>query len=400
MSQFSYTDAPFATIEEKVGQNFILLVTATNTETDHLHAHIKPLDANNTIYKIYKDSLCYYLGTLGYYNIIHVQCGMGATSRDAAIMTISSTINDVAPKIVIMIGIAFGINNAKQKIGDVLVSEIISPYELIRVGSKTIQRSMPAYASKVLVSRFKGLRGWEHKLPDGRKAKIIIANILSGEKLIDKISFRNKLLRAFPTADGGEMEGAGLFAACDSKADWILIKGICDFADGEKKINKDENQAVAVEAAIATSMVLFGSKYSFDGLSIKPISESEIAKPSPETKLDLLKIFETKPTIELPTSPEFVDNILQEFIDDSNSPKKMLKQVQELVKAFLSLTEVDKIEIARRLNLDAATMIELSGHVRDKLIFSEIKSKNLLAELWDEVFKLIIIENNHNPFKS
>ena len=63
--------------------------------------------------------------------------------------------------------------------------------------------------------------------------------ILSGAKLVDSMDFRQQLRALEPEAIGGEMEGAGLYVAChDLKVDWILVKAICDFADGQKSRNK------------------------------------------------------------------------------------------------------------------------------------------------------------------
>lgn len=59
--------------------------------------------------------------------------------------------------------------------------------------------------------------------------------MLSGEKLVNDLSYRNDLLQTEPEAIGGEMEGAGVYvAARNSRVDWILVKAICDWADGNK----------------------------------------------------------------------------------------------------------------------------------------------------------------------
>lgn len=59
--------------------------------------------------------------------------------------------------------------------------------------------------------------------------------VLSGEKLIDSLAYKKRLLALEPEAVGGEMEGAGLYAAAnDAGVDWILVKAICDWADGTK----------------------------------------------------------------------------------------------------------------------------------------------------------------------
>ena len=46
------------------------------------------------------------------------------------------------------------------------------------------------------------------------------------------------------------MEGTGLYvASADHKVDWIVIKAICDWADGNKTINKTQRQKKAAKNA-------------------------------------------------------------------------------------------------------------------------------------------------------
>ena len=48
------------------------------------------------------------------------------------------------------------------------------------------------------------------------------------------------------------MEGAGLYVACqDQKVDWMLVKGICDWADGHKAEDKEARQQTAAHNATA-----------------------------------------------------------------------------------------------------------------------------------------------------
>lgn len=398
MKSINFIEAPFSLIKEKVNENFILLVTATDTETKHLHQHLTPIDEKDCIYKIYKENQTYFLAVFEEYNVVHIQCGMGSASRDASIITIGDAIRDVCPKVVIMIGIAFGINRKKQNIGDVLVSEVIIPYELSRVGERKISRSGHGYANVSLVNRFKNNKSWEHRLPKDKQARIIVGHILSGEKLIDDIEFRNQLLEEFPNSVGGEMEGAGLFAACNNKSEWILIKGICDFADGKKGVRKKDSQAIAIESAISASKTLFSSIYIFDGLDIKPNGKNE----SNNRAIEIASNGEIrqKLVIELPTSPAIVAEIVEEFVD-SHLDNKMLNSTQSLVQAYLSLTEADKSKVVKNLNLEVANMIEIPGHLRDRLVFLEIKSKKMTSDLWEEVFKLLNenLGESVNPFK-
>jgi nucleoside phosphorylase len=75
--------------------------------------------------------------------------------------------------------------------------------------------------------------------------------MLSGDKLIDNIDFRDQLKSLFPDTLGGEMEGVGLYSACaEEKVDWIIVKSVCDWADGNKKVNKERRQRNAAVTAM------------------------------------------------------------------------------------------------------------------------------------------------------
>src|SRR5271167_2742411 len=97
---------------------------------------------------------------------------------------------------------------------------------------RTFAPSQPDRAKplKWLLNHFKGFArsGWEG-------ANVRSGVILSGEKLIDNIDYRDQLLKLETDAIGSEMEGSGLYVSShDHKVDWIIVKAICDWADGDK----------------------------------------------------------------------------------------------------------------------------------------------------------------------
>ncbi|MGB6688398.1 MAG: hypothetical protein WBE76_11200 [Terracidiphilus sp.] len=97
--------------------------------------------------------------------------------------------------------------------------------------------------------------------------------VLTGDKLIDNIDFRHQLRAFEPEAIGGEMEGAGLYVACqDKKVDWILVKAICDWADGSKTQDKDSRQQLAATnaARFVLRALQFTSFSSFQRGDLKP----------------------------------------------------------------------------------------------------------------------------------
>jgi nucleoside phosphorylase len=60
--------------------------------------------------------------------------------------------------------------------------------------------------------------------------------LLSGDKLVDNIDYRDQLLDFEKEAIGGEMEGAGVYVANNEhKFDWIVIKAIVTGARGKKQ---------------------------------------------------------------------------------------------------------------------------------------------------------------------
>jgi nucleoside phosphorylase len=132
-----------------------------------------------------------------------------------------------------------------QAIRDVLVAKQLYMYEPQRRGTdRVIPRGDKASASSRLLKRF-----WNAKL-DWQMANVHFGLVLSGEKLIDDDEFVRELLIHEPEAIGGEMEGAGLYVPCQTaKKDWILVKAVCDWADGKKSEDKTNRQLKAARNA-------------------------------------------------------------------------------------------------------------------------------------------------------
>lgn len=108
----------------------------------------------------------------------------------------------------------------------------------------------------VLSNRFRNLRGDWHLSCGKRSVKVFQGLLLSGEKLIDNRVFRDRLAKAFPTAVGGEMEGAGAYAAAGEKGrEMILVKAVCDWADGHKN---DRAQLFAAFTAVSLVAHILG----------------------------------------------------------------------------------------------------------------------------------------------
>jgi nucleoside phosphorylase len=232
----------------------VLLVAVTKVETEAVLQAARDQTSREPVLHPIDAKTYFDLGEIGGARVWLARSEMGAGGLGASLQTVTKALAALTPGAVIMVGIAFGVNETKQAIGDVLVSEGLRLYDLQRVGTKRrrleiILRGDRPHASTWLLDRCRAAElSW-------KEATVRFGLVLSGEKLVDNLDFREQLRALEPEAIGGEMEGAGLYAAChEEKTDWILVKAICDWADGHKNRNKGKRQALA--ARNAASFVL------------------------------------------------------------------------------------------------------------------------------------------------
>ncbi|MBA0190659.1 MULTISPECIES: hypothetical protein [Pectobacterium] len=226
----------------------ILLVTVTDVESKAIINNVFQITQKKFESFTIKDTSYQALGIIGQSECFLCISEMGTGGVGGSHTSVDKAIQNLNPDAVIMVGIAFGIDENSQSVGDILVSKQLQLYDLQRVSadnSITLRGDKPHASSKIL--------GWVHNAilswPDSN-AKVDVGLILCGEKLIDNLNYRDELKRLVPTALGGEMEGAGVYSAClNEKKDWILIKAICDWADGNKNNNKKSQQNLAANNA-------------------------------------------------------------------------------------------------------------------------------------------------------
>lgn len=242
----------------------LLVVTATEVERDAVLRRLAPLRARKAIMQGRVGPSTYYLGTLGAHAVALTMCRMGAVGSGSSRVAVAEACATWAPRAAVMVGIAFGKDPEKQKVGDVLVSAQIISYEEQRVGARVEFRGPIAEANRTLVDRFRNVVGWAFPRGDGTACRAEVVPILSGEKLVDDAAWKAALFAQFPQARGGEMEGRGLYAAAtDASVAWILVKGICDWGDGTKH---SADQPLAAAAAVDLMCAALSGAGALDGL--------------------------------------------------------------------------------------------------------------------------------------
>ena len=232
-----------------ISQADVLIVTATPVESRAVIETFGALTGQPSSPVSVGDRIYHDLGEVRETRVFLALTEMGATGLGACLQSVQKGIAALRPSAVIMVGIAFGMNEQKQAIGDILVSQQLLLYESQRLGEgKIILRGDKPHASTRLINYIESARlYWKES-----SITVRMGLILSGEKLVDNLDYREQLKQFGPEAIGGEMEGAGLYVACqDAKVDWILVKGICDWADGNKAQDQDARQRLAAHNAAA-----------------------------------------------------------------------------------------------------------------------------------------------------
>ena len=195
-----------------------------------------------------REGVTYYeLDGVGGFRVIHRHSRQGPQEAQ---LSATQAIDHWNPQLLIAVGIAFGVNEKKQHLRDVLVSEKVLDYELARVepdGTFTY-RGTPQETSRELAERVaninlqrRGNAGWP---------TIRLGIMLSGAKLVDNEEYRNTIASLHSKVIGGEMEGSGILTACSRDGvDMIVVKAICDWASHKDTPSKEEDQKKAAQSA-------------------------------------------------------------------------------------------------------------------------------------------------------
>ena len=165
---------------------------------------------------------------------------------------------------IVQLGMAFGVDPTQQRLGDVLVSHSLIPYDDRVIlgdldhpsGYRTDYgpaRPQPARTALLELFRTEADRN-QHPF------RVQIGAVLSGSARVQSQAFRDELVFGVPYDSseviGGEMEGVGLLAASPAanKPIWCIVKGISDFGDE----NRDEvvNQGRVLACRNAAEFVL------------------------------------------------------------------------------------------------------------------------------------------------
>ena len=195
-----------------------------------------------------------YQCSFAYYNelrlvIVDLDCMGNLSSQHAA----SYFIKEFNPHFIILVGICGGLINPDLKLGDIIVTNKVIYYEPSKV-SKGV--NFPRY-EKYFIDDNENITpifsyakeisdgGWDAKSKirmdypgDNEKRyrpKVHHGVIMSGEKVIADTEYAAELRNMHEDSISIEMEAAGIAFACqNTNVDFLVIKGVSDFADDRK----------------------------------------------------------------------------------------------------------------------------------------------------------------------
>ena len=245
--------------------NIFLFVTANEHEREAFEAKFINKEKSSILAKTY------YKGSFGNYPAAYIHMEEQGTTSPAATLLVGELVRELNPIAVVMVGIAFGSDDVRQKIGDVLVSDKILPYDSQKIlADKTIYKEIPKEVGFQLLNAFREYRDWNYFLSNSMKSVVHIGSVLTGSKLINNYEFRTQLLRDFADNKpiGGEMDAQGIYpiSRLHGISEWIIVKGICDWGFDKDNPNKESDQEIAANAAVDYCYHIFSRSGVFDSL--------------------------------------------------------------------------------------------------------------------------------------
>jgi nucleoside phosphorylase len=197
------------------------------------------------------------LGELGGRRVVAVKTQTGGLGPKGSSANARFYVEKTGATSIILVGIAFGVDRRTQKVGDVLVSRQVFPYDdryVVDQGqgwhydyaNRDVRMFRASTALVTMVEQFL-------RVPANRD-RARLGCLLTGSALVQSAGYRDFLVQRCSAAAkniiGGEMEAIGLLSLHQrDQCIWLIIKGISDFADGDSSDGLDAGKKLACSNA-------------------------------------------------------------------------------------------------------------------------------------------------------
>lgn len=341
-----YDDIDEITKKELFSQTAIVVLTANKYENNVLHQKIYQLNKKQKkIHKMkinlatpcdkYSEAFAYWF-EWNDYSVLHINANVtGSYTIGGSADIVKWVINNpyLFPSAIISLGIAFGANEDKNGLGDVVISEKIYPYF---VGAKINDEALSivddnAFEIGSEFNRIKNLTTENkfRRLEKRLRIKISLGNYLTGEAVVSSQKARDAFLHiTTQEIKAGDMEGYGLFKECKDKnvlIPCLTIKSICDWGVA-KNFNEKNNKALS----------------KFKEVVSEKLDEKDKAKLRHENYIELLRTL--KDRIQAVAS-SYAFETLNAIIIEKALDNSLIYSLKEWIKGFNgTTTSCDKLK--------------------------------------------------------
>ena len=217
----------------------VLVLTANSIESNLL-VRLLFQETGYPLPTFVADNCVYRFGIISGLNVVHLQPqSISSHTKEGAGNALDGALKRFTPKLVVSLGVAFGINPERQHVGDVLVSKYICAYD---AKNKRTDGSFALSKDAFFESDSRLMGGWMSPLSceafptDDSRVSFhwYCDTILSGGTVLSDVEERDMLAGEVKSKGydviGGEMEGNGVYYECRKEdIPCVVIKGICDW---------------------------------------------------------------------------------------------------------------------------------------------------------------------------
>jgi adenosylhomocysteine nucleosidase len=264
---------------------------------------------------------------------------------------------------IVNLGLAAGVSPDVQSLGDIVIAERVRYYETGKLAGHQFQPSaeyIDVRSDIVAELALSDFSTWPLGVSlSGRPRKVFFGTIASGDKVIADSNFVKALKSYDRKTVGIEMESYGIAAAAvGRKQKFLVIRGVCDFANRAKN---DNGRLSAIEGAVRLFTETFERGY-FD----KP------AHLTTEDKPELPSVFSLKSRTE--TLNGLANNYITKTISDQFDYRRSI--ISGIANKF-TIGELRTFCIALRIDFD-----EIDGTTKSEKaasLLSYVERKNLMT---------------------
>ena len=217
-------------------------------------------------------------------------------------------------------------------------------------------------------------------------AKIRFGLIISGAKLVDNVDYRDELKSLAPELIGGEMEACGVHVACEGTGvGWVVVKSICDWADGKKGRGKSKKQTLAAKNAAEFVMQTICA----GGLAIPKTSQrgetaadkSNSSQIVPHLSQNSIAIIQKGASFSV-SFEDLIEQAARKLDTNGQVANYLIQKINDSIEEDFAIALADAIRLERHLD-GIGVVIDADTKLRSLVVLAEVEKYMLESSKFD-----------------